>query len=669
MKINLKRLSYAFLAALLFAGSAQILSANKSYAEDNVPEVSLNENVVKPESTEPTIDTNTEVKSLEKTSVKSLKSTNTNEICETVDVDGTCYETINEALAAIDASSELTNTLTLHADIEDSETFYQFKANSTTIVDFNGYNWTTSRVFYVWGAKVELAGQGTLNLSAQIPFTLLGWNSELDSRDWTHLTVGDNVTLKSTDNERTYLITMSATGYKDYKYSITVDMNGTLDGIRSNTSTGIFVNGLFKEGNPIFNINGMIKADWGISVSGTAMVNFNGDIRAMKEGIEMRAGELNVGSGAEIYVSSDTEYKVIPNGSGTTTEGAAIAIAQHTTKLPIEVNIIDGEFYANVPFSEANPQGNDAESLSKVSITISGGEFISYADETVVSEDFTKFISGGVYTAAPDEVYAMDGYSVYSIGTHYIVIPTTETDADDEVSDDTGNKEILNNIAEQAVAELIANFETVEDGDVITLSDGTVIEVVNVNALANALAEGQKITADLVSFDVSEAVSEEEKALLYGKAYEGSNYYGIYDFSVYLKNEEGYYIAQIVELGSPLKLTFDLSDVPALEENHLREYQVIRAHNNEATELDYEISGNTMTFESDKFSNYLISYLDTEEEKYIPLVPDTGGFKKIDPVTTGTTVLAEIAGLSAVAFLAGHFARISYARYARKNNK
>ncbi|MDO4967196.1 MAG: hypothetical protein Q4E70_00285 [Candidatus Saccharibacteria bacterium] len=43
MKINLKRLSYAFLAALLFAGSAQILLTNKSYAEDNVPEASLNE--------------------------------------------------------------------------------------------------------------------------------------------------------------------------------------------------------------------------------------------------------------------------------------------------------------------------------------------------------------------------------------------------------------------------------------------------------------------------------------------------------------------------------------------------------------------------------------------------------------------------------------------------
>ncbi|MDO4967195.1 MAG: hypothetical protein Q4E70_00280 [Candidatus Saccharibacteria bacterium] len=624
-------------------------------------------NVIKPESTEPTIDINTEVKSLEKTSVKSLKSTNINETCETVDVNGTCYETINEALAAIDASSESTNTLTLHADIEDSETFYQFKANSTTIVDFNGYNWTTSRVFYVWGAKVELVGQGTLNLSAQIPFTLLGWNSELDSRDWTHLTVGDNVTLKSTDNERTYLITMSTTSYKDYKYSITVDMNGTLDGIRSNTSTGIFVNGLFKEGNPIFNINGMIKADWGISVSGTAMVNFNGDIRAMKEGIEMRAGELNVGSGAKIYVSSDTEYKVTPNGSGTTTEGAAIAIAQHTTKLPIEVNIIDGEFYANVPFSEANPQENDAESLAKISVDVSGGNFYSYAKTTTVtSEDFTKFISGGVYNIAPNEAYLKDGYSAYSTGNQYIVIPTTETDADDEVSDDTENKAVLGGIAEKAVAELIANLDDIEEGETFTLSDGTVLEILNIEALANALANGQKITAELVSNDVTEAVSEEEKALLYDKAYEGSTYVGIYDFSVYLKNEDGYYIAQVTELNDALKLTFDISEVPALEDGYLREYQVTRSHNGEATGLDYEISGTTMTFESDRFSNYLISYLDTEDEKYVPLVPDTSGFTKVDPVMTGTTAVAEIAGLVVVAFLSAHFARIAYTRYMRR---
>ncbi len=56
-------------------------------------------------------------------------------------------------------------------------------------------------------------------------------------------------------------------------------------------------------------------------------------------GIEMRAGELNV-SGSPV-ITAMGEYTSDSNGSGNTSSGVGIAVAQHTTKKPISV-IIDG---------------------------------------------------------------------------------------------------------------------------------------------------------------------------------------------------------------------------------------------------------------------------------------------------------------------------------------
>ena len=55
----------------------------------------------------------------------------------------------------------------------------------------------------------------------------------------------------------------------------------------------------------------------------------------------MRAGELNVYGGT---ITATGEFSETPNGSGSTVTGAAIAVSQHVTELPVKVNIVDGAF-------------------------------------------------------------------------------------------------------------------------------------------------------------------------------------------------------------------------------------------------------------------------------------------------------------------------------------
>ena len=82
------------------------------------------------------------------------------------------------------------------------------------------------------------------------------------------------------------------------------------------------------------------------------------------------------------------------NPKGTTTTGVGIAIAQHTTTLPIDVKISGGTISGTYSVYEANPQKNSTDAFSKVEISISGGSF----DGNVYSEDVEQFITGGNFS-------------------------------------------------------------------------------------------------------------------------------------------------------------------------------------------------------------------------------------------------------------------------------
>lgn len=136
-------------------------------------------------------------------------------------------------------------------------------------------------------------------------------------------------------------------------------------------------------------------------------------IKGGNTGIEVRAGNVTIKDGVVEGLATPTE--VDGNGNGTTSAGAGIAIAQHTTKLPINVTITGGEIKGYSAFYESNPQKNPENDLNKINISIVDGTFTATNGGTtpIYSEDKQNFITGGTYSnALLNNNYLGDNYQL-----------------------------------------------------------------------------------------------------------------------------------------------------------------------------------------------------------------------------------------------------------------
>ena len=149
----------------------------------------------------------------------------------------------------------------------------------------------------------------------------------------------------------------------------------------------------------------------------------NGGLIKGTTGIEIRSGKLMVPTDSKVEVEGTGDpFAQEANGNGSTTLGSAIAVAQHTTKLAIDVQIAGGKFSAVAPFLQANIQKNDADSVAKIKIAITGGTFIG--TKAVDSENFDGFITGGTFSVKPESSELASGKvaklldnKLYAVGT------------------------------------------------------------------------------------------------------------------------------------------------------------------------------------------------------------------------------------------------------------
>ncbi len=158
--------------------------------------------------------------------------------------------------------------------------------------------------------------------------------------------------------------------------------------------------------NAIFTINGgTLTSNIGAGIYApqqNGITTINGGKISGTTGIEVRAGTLIITSG-DIVATAD--YEANNNTNGIATKGAAVSIAQHTTKKPIEVKISGGTFTGKLPISQENKIGNSDSDLEQITLSIEGGSFISTGDKTVYIADCGNdgpieggFITGGSFT-------------------------------------------------------------------------------------------------------------------------------------------------------------------------------------------------------------------------------------------------------------------------------
>lgn len=186
-----------------------------------------------------------------------------------------------------------------------------------------------------------------------------------------------------------------------------ITVNGNIkdkDSSNQNTSNKLILDGT------TINVKGH-----GIYQAGYATTTFteNASTITGSTGIEVRAGNLTVTNST---ITGNGTFQCKAKDNGTTTDGVGIAIAQHTTKLPINVTISGGTISGKYAVYESNPQNND--SIDQVNLSITGGNF-NGSTAAVYSQDVKNFISGGLFTTDPSDYCVANKAGIPSNNRNY----------------------------------------------------------------------------------------------------------------------------------------------------------------------------------------------------------------------------------------------------------
>lgn len=273
-----------------------------------------------------------------------------------------------------DAFNELgkTETLQLLADVSTTSQMKFTSAKAGSTIDLNGH-----KLSYVGTTKQE----GFILVYHSSSLTITDSSSEKTGE----INSGENaygaIQIGSSKSSTTPAV-LTIEGGKIIGQNFAISGNGTCH------NTEITINGgTLSATNPEGNLAIYHPQDGKLTING-------GELEGQNSAIELRSGTLVINNGK--LTAKSTSYSLAPNGSGSTTVGAAVAIAQHTTKLPINVEIKGGTLSGFAGIDVSNPQNND--DAANVKVTISGGT-INASRNGVQAGYGTVDITGGTITA------------------------------------------------------------------------------------------------------------------------------------------------------------------------------------------------------------------------------------------------------------------------------
>ena len=284
-------------------------------------------------------------------------------------------ETTYSSLEAAFAKAATGNTITLLAD---AKVYSRININNgkKLTLDLNGKDVNSSddiTPFLVTGGELKVTGNGTVT-SKLITFRTKA-NTDPSTMNENPLnsvlTIDKNVTVVSNDMCAVY---HTGSGSKVNVYG-TLESHGIYATIQGNGT----INDKEVDGGTVLNIftGAVVKASKAaITIyhpqGGT--VNITGGTIENEEGcgIEMRDGTLNI-SGDAAVISHADKYESDPNGSGSTTVGAAVAIAMYGNgNRAAKLNISGGTFKGVKAIAYSNP---NKVVNPDVTITVTGGTF------------------------------------------------------------------------------------------------------------------------------------------------------------------------------------------------------------------------------------------------------------------------------------------------------
>lgn len=316
-------------------------------------------------------------------------------------------------------------------DITLSKSVVLRKGETVTVDLGDGHSISAnSTPFKLLHGKLTFEGNGTVYESNDDEYGAVVVKGSTDKNDtnYSELVVNDGITLRGWSG-------IFVDQNSSHAYGVKVTLNGRAinPGMDSHKTAGfgIYLNGTIadKTNCPEITVGKtaeITSKGSGIYAAGYGKWDVSGKITGVDTAIEIRSGELIVGEGE--YKSTAESFSCTPNGNGTTTIGAALAIAQHTTKKDISVTINGGTFTGARALNESNPQQNDP--APQINLKVNSGTF----NGPVYTTDITKFITGGTFSSKPDASYIASGYEAVGSGPYTVQpiytpapAPTTET--------------------------------------------------------------------------------------------------------------------------------------------------------------------------------------------------------------------------------------------------
>ena len=348
------------------------------------------------------------------------------------EVNSVPYNSIENAINAAQDG----DTVVLKATSTNNNSIVISDGRSITL-DMNGFDigFAKQKNISLYHGELNITGKGILYEEFPWFGPVMIYGAKDNIAKYSVVTIGADVTLRGWSG--LFIDQHNAHGAQAYGIEATV--YGTLESVKDTSGAGghaLYINGTIKEttGNvPKITLNGATlttELGNGMYLAGYADTTIvDSTITSTGEdstGIEIRAGKLTI-EGNTTVTASQGEVEVLPNGNGSTSANVALAVAQHTTKLPIELTVTGGTFIGGAALNEMNPQKNNPEDIARVSLKVSGGEFIGIIN----SEDFAEFITGGHFSSPVDQDYletdlTAELYSLRNTATPYSYYPSVE---------------------------------------------------------------------------------------------------------------------------------------------------------------------------------------------------------------------------------------------------
>lgn len=580
------------------------------------------------------------------------------------EVNGNGYATIEEAMTAAEGTDYEVKLL---QDV----TLAQTKVvNKDLTINLNNHSILyTNLLFEVYGAEFTVKGTGTLKETVPYyaPIAVYG-STELTATKFSIVNVESGVTLHGWSGimVRQYNNYSGKTMNSNAAYGVEVNMAGKIKTVADATGYcgyGLYINGSITDSTnaPVINVadtTEITAVGLGIYIAGYGVLNVEGGTITGETGIEIRAGKLEVKGG--IITGTGDPLSVESNGSGATTIGAGIAIAQHTTKLPIYAQISGGTITGKEAVKVSFPEEGAVEDIVEVSIT--GGTYSTDVKEYVGTGLVSKKV-GDTYTVGKENSVTIGKVTAGKVEVDKATAVVGETvtltltpnegyelsiikvvDADNKEVSVTGNTFVMpdSNVTitvefkETTITSMLPVVDPNKDvADVVVgVKDETKVEEVLLETIAKdtelaAKVEGTSVTVEVEIDEVDSSIVPNDVLDVMKEKAGDATITNFFDITIAVRDAAGTINETISELTEEIELMVVLpEELRNAEEGMERKYYIVREHvvdgKSQVDLLEAKVSedGKYLVFKTDKFSTYAIAYEDVKAETKTPQTGD-----------------------------------------------